>query len=66
MRIVSIILPFDLFVQSVLANTGRWAGAFHPLNGFLLLGLFIWLTHLLWRAKDLAVEGGTATAVADA
>jgi hypothetical protein len=65
-RIVSIILPFDLFLQSVLANTGRWAGAFHPLNGFLLLGLFIWLTHLLWRAKDLAVEGGKTAAVADA
>ena len=65
-RIVSIILPFLLFVQSVLANTGRWAGAFHPLNGFLLLGLFIWLTYLLWRAKDVVVERGAATAVADA
>ena len=27
-RLVSIILPFDLFVQSVLANTGRWPGRF--------------------------------------
>jgi hypothetical protein len=51
-RIVSIVLPFDLFLQSVLANTGRWAGAFHPLNGFLLLGLFGWLTYLLWNPQE--------------
>lgn len=51
-RIVSIVLPFLLFLQSVLANTGRWAGAFHPLNGFLLLGLFCWLTYLLWSPQE--------------
>jgi len=51
-RIVSIVLPFDLLLQSVLANTGRWAGAFHPLNGFLLLGLFGWLTYLLWNPQE--------------
>ena len=58
-RIISIVLPFDLFVQLVLANAGRWGGAFHPLNGFLILGLFGWLTVVLWRAAP-----ATATAPA--
>ena len=63
-RIISIVLPFDLFLQSVLANTGRWAGAFHPLNGFLLLGLFGWLTYLLWNPQA-ARAPGTASVPVD-
>jgi hypothetical protein len=55
-RIISLVLPFDLFLQSVLANTGRWAGGLHPVNGFLVLGLFGWLTHLLWRTAPATAE----------
>lgn len=49
LRVVSIVLPFLIFLQAVLANAGRWGGAFHPLNAFLVLGLLGWMTHRLWR-----------------
>ncbi|HEX6761518.1 MAG TPA: hypothetical protein VF094_01830 [Gaiellaceae bacterium] len=68
-RIISLVLPFDLFVQSVLASTGRWAGGLHPVNGFLLLGLFGWLTMLLWRtapAEATAPAVDAAPSLADA
>jgi hypothetical protein len=47
-RIVSIVLPFILFIQMLLGLGSRWVGAFHPLNGFLILGLLGWLTYKLW------------------
>jgi hypothetical protein len=50
-RAVSIVIPFLLFIQGILGGAGRWAGAFHPLNAFLLLGLTGWLTHRLWRDR---------------
>jgi hypothetical protein len=53
-RSVSIAIPFLLFIQGILGGAGRWAGAFHPLNAFLILALLGWLTHRLWR-------GGAAT-----
>jgi hypothetical protein len=53
-RAVSIALPFLLFIQGILGGAGRWGGAFHPLNAFLILALLGWLTHRLWR-------GGAAT-----
>ena len=49
MRWVSIVLPFLIFAQQLLAEAGRWGGAFHPLNAFLVLALLGWLTHRLWR-----------------
>jgi len=51
-RIVSLVLPFQLFLQSVLAGIGRWGGAFHPLNGFLLLAEFGWLTYAIWHRQE--------------
>lgn len=48
-RRVSLILPFLTFAQEPLAWGGRWSGAFHPLNAFLLLGLYGWLSGRLWR-----------------
>jgi hypothetical protein len=50
-RTVSVALPFLLFIQGILGGAGRWGGAFHPLNAFLILALFGWLTHRLWRSR---------------
>jgi hypothetical protein len=50
-RTVSIALPFLLFIQGILGGAGRWGGAFHPLNAFLILALFGWLSRQLWQAR---------------
>ena len=56
-RRLSIFLPFLTFAQAPLAWGGRWSGMFHPLNAFLLLALYGWLSGRLHR--------GARTAVAD-
>ena|SRR3954447_19115668 len=56
MRWVSIVLPFLIFAQQLLAEAGRWGGAFHPLNAFLVLALLGWLTHRLWRPGAVAAD----------
>src|SRR5919202_4257668 len=43
-RRVSLLLPFLTFAQAPLSWGGRWSGMFHPLNAFLLLGLYGWLS----------------------
>jgi len=48
-RTISLILPFLLFAQMIIAGAGRWVAAFHPLNAFLMLGLFGYLTVAFWR-----------------
>ena len=60
-RAVSIALPFLLFVQGLLGGAGRWGGAFHPLNAFLLLGLFGWLSHRLWRTRTATERAASVT-----
>jgi hypothetical protein len=50
-RRVSILLPFLVFAQDPLSWGGRWSGAFHPLNAFLVLGLFGWLSGQLHRGQ---------------
>jgi heme A synthase len=50
-RSVWIAIPILLFIQGILGGTGRWGGAFHPLNAFLILALLGWLTHRLWRGR---------------
>ena len=45
----SIALPFLIFLQAPLAWGGRWTGAFHPLNAFLVLGPLGWFSGQLWR-----------------
>lgn len=50
-RIISIVLPFLLFIQGILGGAGRWGGAFHPLNAFLILALFGVLSRRLWEEK---------------
>ena len=46
-RVVSIVLPFLLFIQMLLPGFNRWIAALHPVNAMLLLGLFIWLAYTL-------------------
>ena len=48
---LSIVLPFLTFAQAPLAWGGRWSGMFHPLNAFLLLGLYGWLSGQLHRGR---------------
>jgi len=50
-RVLSIALPFILFIQMILADAGRWGGAFHPLNAFLILGILGYLSKELWRPR---------------
>jgi hypothetical protein len=50
-RIVSIALPFMLFIQGILGGGSRWVGAFHPLWGFVILATLAWLAHRLWRTS---------------
>jgi len=61
MRRISIALPFLIFLQAPLAWGGRWSGAFHPLNAFIVLGLLGWLSAQLWRAR--AATADTAASV---
>jgi hypothetical protein len=42
-RIVSILVPILTFVQMILPGGGRWVGALHPVNAFLILGMYLWL-----------------------
>jgi uncharacterized membrane protein len=49
LRWISVALPFLLFLQLILAELGRWGGAFHPLNAILVLALLGYLAGQLWR-----------------
>ena len=49
LRRTSIALPFLIFLQAPLSWGGRWSGAFHPVNAFLVLGLLGWFSGQLWR-----------------
>jgi Family of unknown function (DUF6220) len=63
MRWISIVLPFLIFAQQLLANAGRWGGAFHPLNAFLVLALLGWLAHRLRRPEATAPEASASAPV---
>jgi hypothetical protein len=60
-RVVSIALPFMLFIQGILGGGSRWVGAFHPLWGFIILGTLGFLAHRLWRTSE-AMEAGPEAA----
>ena len=62
LRIISIALPFLLFLQAILGGAGRWGGAFHPLNAFLLLALFGYLSRRLWEERRAADTAESVTA----
>ena len=42
-RIISILVAILTFVQMILPGLGRWGGALHPVNAFLILGMYLWL-----------------------
>jgi len=42
-RTISIVVPILTFVQMILPGTGRWGAALHPVNAFLILGMYLWL-----------------------
>jgi hypothetical protein len=64
-RRVSLLLPFLTFAQAPLSWGGRWSGMFHPLNAFLLLGLYGWLSGRLHRgARAVADEQAVAPVAA--
>ncbi len=50
-RWMTIVLPFLLVLQGVLGAGNRWAGAFHPLLAFVILGGLGSLTYRLWRRQ---------------
>jgi Family of unknown function (DUF6220) len=51
----SIGATFGLFVlmilQNILSAGDRWVGAFHPINGLLILGLSAFLARQAWRGN---------------
>jgi hypothetical protein len=49
-RNISIAVPILTFVQMILPALGRWGGALHPVNAFLILGMYGWLFFTLRRA----------------
>ena len=53
-RIVSILVPILTFVQMILPGAGRWGGALHPVNAFLILGMYLWLFLTLRKAAPVA------------
>jgi hypothetical protein len=62
MRVISILVPILTFVQMILPAGGRWVGGLHPVNAFLILGMYGWLFHALKKAP--AVEDSPAPAAA--
>jgi hypothetical protein len=52
-RVLSILAPILLIVQSILPSAGRWVAALHPVNAFVLLGMFGYLSWSSWRGEAL-------------
>jgi hypothetical protein len=48
-RTISILSPILTFVQMILPGLGRWGGALHPVNAFLILGMYGFLFGALRR-----------------
>jgi hypothetical protein len=61
LRVLSILLPILLIVQSILPSAGRWVAALHPVNAFIILGLVGYLASSLWRGAATAEEVPAAT-----
>ena len=56
LRVLSIVFPILLIVQSILPSASRWISALHPVNAFILLGMAIYLSWAFWRGGALAAE----------
>src|SRR5215475_6643940 len=62
-RTISILVPILTFVQMILPGAGRLGGALHPVNAFLILGMYLWL--FLTLRKQEAPNAATEPAVAE-
>ena len=56
LRVLSIVFPILLIVQSILPSASRWISALHPVNAFILLGMAAYLSWAFWRGGALAAE----------
>ena len=61
-RVVSILVAILTFVQMILPGAGRWGGALHPVNAFLILGMYLWL--FLTLRKEQPAEAAEPAAAA--
>lgn len=61
-RTISIIAPILTFVQMILPAGGRWVGALHPVNAFLILAMYGWLFHALRKQEAPEVAEAPVTA----
>ena len=59
-RTISIVAPILTFVQMILPGLGRWGGALHPVNAFLILGMYLWLFLTLRKEAPAEVAEPTA------
>ena len=64
LRTLSILAPILLIVQSILPSAGRWVAALHPVNAFIILGLFGYLSWSFWRGEALVPQVATQEAPA--
>ena len=60
LRVLSILLPILLIIQSILPSGGRWVAALHPVNAFIILGLLGYLSSTFWRRGKLMEERAAA------
>jgi hypothetical protein len=63
LRVLSILFPILLIVQSILPSAGRWVAALHPVNAFVVLGLAGYLASSFWRGSAAAEEAPPAAAL---
>ena len=61
-RTVSIVVPILTFLQLVLAGIGGWVGGLHPVNAFIVLGMYGWLAVTLFRQPKQVVATEPAVA----
>jgi hypothetical protein len=64
LRVLSIVFPILLIVQSLLPAPSRWIAALHPVNAFILLGMAGYLSWTFWRGGALATEEPAAVRAA--
>jgi heme A synthase len=54
--VLIVVQVFLAFVQMILPGAGRWVAALHPVNAFLLLGLFGWVFYTLRQEQPATAE----------
>ena len=63
-RVVSIVVAFLTFLQTFLAGIGGFvAGGLHPVNAFIVLGMYGWLTRALRQEQPETATAAASVAV---